>query len=118
MAELLGELKGRRRTVPQAAVQLREVIASLGSGLTEQANPRNLIFGICKIEEPAAEIADRSERREFRELGTDFHPIRKGPSSHGCATMRKGLGRRFCLCVTGSLNFLRPCSPILWCCNC
>lgn len=53
--------------VPQAAVQLREVIVSLGSGLTEQANPRNLIFGICKIEEPAAnsaaaEIAGRSGR--------------------------------------------------------
>lgn len=53
VAELLGELKGRRRTVPQAAVQ---------------ANPRNLIFGICKIEEPAAnsvaaEIACRSGRR-------------------------------------------------------
>lgn len=109
--------------VPQAAVQLREVIVGLGSGLTEQANPRNLIFGICKLEEPAAnsvaaEMAGRSGRREFRELGTEFHLIREGPSSHGCATMRKGLGRRFCLCVTGGLNFPRPCSPILWCWNC
>lgn len=72
---------------------------SLGSGLTEQTNPRNLIFGICRIEEPAAnslaaEIAGRSGRREFRE--TDFHLIREGPASHGCATMRRGLGRKFC----------------------
>lgn len=104
VAKLLGELKGRRRMVPQAAVQLEEVTVSLGSGLTEQTNPKNLIFGICRIEEPAAnslaaEIAGRSGRRNFRELGTDFHLIREGPASHGCATMRKGLGRKFC-CVS------------------
>lgn len=115
VAKLLGELQGRRRASPRL---LGEVTVSLDSGLVEQANPRNLIFGICKIEEPvdnslAAGIAGRSGWREFREFGTEFHLIREGAASHRHATMRKDLGRRLFLCVTGSLNLPRPCSPIL-----
>lgn len=45
--------RGKERGIPRPAVQLGEVTASLGPGLAEQANPRNLIFGVCKVGEAA-----------------------------------------------------------------
>lgn len=70
-------------------MQMQEVTASLGSGLAEQANPRNLILGICKIEEPAdsslvADLAGRCGWRDFREFGAEFpKPYKRGlPTPH------------------------------------